>query len=161
MPLSTLTPVQGERDERTRCFNVRIATVARFGFVDRNYGLFCCWRLINRIYAKPVYLGWKILVPRLCLVTHFRRLCLQFFTANEAEPLDLVFLGSAWEPVNRNYKNCAVKSGFTRVFAHSIPDAATAGIPIPGMVLSPTKYKPLTDVFDPGNVPVPAAIAGP
>ena len=59
------------------------------------------------------------------------------------------------------YKNCAVTSEFTRVLAHKIPDAATAGTPIPGMVLSPTLYKPLTGVCGPGNVPCPAAIAGP
>jgi hypothetical protein len=59
------------------------------------------------------------------------------------------------------YKNCAVMSELTRVFAHKIPDAATAGTPIPGMVLSPTRYKPLTGVCGPGNVPFPAAIAGP
>ena len=64
-------------------------------------------------------------------------------------------------PSSITYKNCAVTSEFTKVFAHKIPDAATAGTPIPGMVLSPTRYKPLTGVCGPGNVPFPAAIAGP
>ena len=42
-----------------------------------------------------------LLVARLCLVTHIRRLCLQSFPAtNEAEPRLHQFPGSAWEPVN-------------------------------------------------------------
>ena len=50
---------------------------------------------------------------------------------------------------------------FTKVFAHIIPDAATAGTPIPGMVLSPTRYNPFIGVLVLGNVPLPAAIPGP
>jgi hypothetical protein len=42
-----------------------------------------------------------LLVPRLCLVTHIRRLCLQSFPAtNEAEPRLHGFPGRALEPVN-------------------------------------------------------------
>jgi hypothetical protein len=33
-----------------------------------------------------------------------------------------------------------------KVFAHKIPEAVTAGTPIPGIVLSPTRYNPLIGV---------------
>lgn len=57
--------------------------------------------------------------------------------------------------------NAAVCAGETNELAQSTPDAATAGTPIPGRVVSPTLNKPFTGVLQPGNVPLPAAIAGP
>jgi len=47
----------------------------------------------------------------------------------------------------------AVCCGVTKVFAHKIPDPATAGTPIPGIVLSPTRYNPGIGVLAPGNNP--------
>ena len=57
--------------------------------------------------------------------------------------------------------NSDVCWGVTRVLAQRMPEAATAGTPIPGMVLSPTRYNPEMGVWEPGNIPLPAAIAGP
>jgi hypothetical protein len=67
----------------------------------------------NRSNAlKALRISWEIeimkvadftylLVTRLCLVTHIRRLCLQSFSAtNEAEPRLHRFPGRALEPVN-------------------------------------------------------------
>jgi len=51
--------------------------------------------------------------------------------------------------------------GETREFAAIIPEAATAGIPIPGKVLSPTQRKPGSAVFWPGSWPSPAGTKGP
>lgn len=130
--ISYPTLVSGESYEFARCFDVGIAAVARFGFVDRGYGRFCGWWIKCSIVRTLV----KSLNDRRTKV----------LTTN------LLWLV---------YKNCAVTSELTRVFAHKIPEAATAGTPIPGMVLSPTRYKPLTEVCGPGQVPLPAAIAGP
>ncbi len=57
--------------------------------------------------------------------------------------------------------NSPICPTFTKVFAHIIPDAATAGTPIPGIVVSPTRYNPFMGVWVPGNIPLPATIAGP
>ena len=45
--------------------------------------------------------------------------------------------------------------------AANAPEAATAGTPIPGLVLSPQRYNAGNGVICPGNVSFPAAIAGP
>ncbi|ASC71056.1 hypothetical protein XM38_020060 [Halomicronema hongdechloris C2206] len=44
-------------------------------------------------------------------------------------------------------------SGGTRVLAQSMPEAATAGTPMPGKVLSPTRNSPATGVKQLGNTP--------
>lgn len=55
----------------------------------------------------------------------------------------------------------AVCADETNELAQSIPDAATAGTPIPGKVESPTRSNPETGVLQFGNSPLSAAIAGP
>ncbi len=55
----------------------------------------------------------------------------------------------------------AVCEGDTREFAQSIPEAATAGTPIPGKVLSPTRSNPAMGVWPLGKSPAAAVIAGP
>jgi hypothetical protein len=49
----------------------------------------------------------------------------------------------------------------TRELAVIIPDAATAGTPIPGIVLSPQHRRPGMFVAGPGNDSFPALTAGP
>lgn len=51
-------------------------------------------------------------------------------------------------------------SGMSALAARA-PLAATAGTPMPGLVLSPQRYNPGKGVDWPGNVPFPAAMAGP
>eukprot|EP00967_Tisochrysis_lutea_P080769 scaffold111108_cov32-Tisochrysis_lutea.AAC.3 len=51
--------------------------------------------------------------------------------------------------------------GLTSEFAAMSPDAATAGIPMPGNVLSPTHKKPGKAVRWPGSCPCPAGTKGP
>lgn len=53
---------------------------------------------------------------------------------------------------------CAVDAN---VLAQRMPEAATAGTPMPGSVLSPTLNSPATGVLQLGKNPVPAEIAGP
>eukprot|EP00962_Isochrysis_galbana_P034087 scaffold11484_cov125-Isochrysis_galbana.AAC.5 len=49
----------------------------------------------------------------------------------------------------------------TREFAAIRPDAATAGMPMPGNVLSPTHRKPGSAVRCPASWPCPAGMKGP
>lgn len=49
----------------------------------------------------------------------------------------------------------------TRELAAIIPEAATAGTPMPGMVLSPQQRRPGILLAAPGNESLPALIAGP
>lgn len=55
----------------------------------------------------------------------------------------------------------AVCAGDTNELAQRMPEAATAGTPMPGNVLSPTLNNPAMGVLPEGNTPVPVAIAGP
>lgn len=55
----------------------------------------------------------------------------------------------------------AVCDDGTNELAQRMPDAATAGTPMPGSVESPTRNKPAMGVRQLGNKPLPAAIAGP
>lgn len=57
------------------------------------------------------------------------------------------------ETVPKLFNNAVTCAGGTNELAHKIPEAATAGTPIPGRVESPTRNNPAIGVALPGNTP--------